>query len=179
MPVFSMISMEIPEVEINIPASEYIRRDKFESFYSNFDLYSGKEFPLELISINQKANMNQLYTVRLRFKAADKKQMPTAGMSTMVTITFKPENSSLVSIPLTAIFEQKGQQTVWVYNSKSQTVTSRAIHIAEIPNDGTAIVSEGIAPGEQVVSAGVHALTEGCKVKLLPEVSATNVGGLL
>ena len=179
MPVFSMISTEVPEVEINIPASEYIRRDKFESFYSHFDLYSGKDFPLELISINQKANMNQLYTVRLRLKVTDKQQMPSAGMSTMVTIKFKPENSELVSIPLTAIFEQNGKQTVWIYNDKSKTVQSRSIRVAEIPNDGTAIVSEGIALGEQIVSAGVHVLTEGCQVKLLPEVSSTNAGGIL
>lgn len=179
MPVFSMISAEVPEVEINIPASEYIRRDKFESFYAHFDIYSGKKFPLELISINQKANLNQLYTVHLRLKVGDKQQMPSVGMSTMVTIKLKPENSALASIPLTAIFEQNGKEIVWIYNDKSKTVQSRSIWIAEIPNDGTAIVSEGISAGEQVVSAGVHALTEGCKVKLLPEVSSTNVGGIL
>ena len=179
MPVFSMISTEVPEVEINIPASEYIRRDKFESFSAHFDIYSGKEFPLELISINQKANLNQLYTVRLRLKVADKQQMPSAGMSTMVTIKFKPESSALVSIPLTAIFEQNGKQTVWIYNDKSKTVQSRSVRIAEIPNDGTAIISEGISSGEQVVSAGVYTLTEGANVKLLPEVSSTNAGGVL
>jgi len=179
MPVFSMISTEVPEVEINIPASEYIRKDKFDSFYAHFDIYSGKEFPLELISINQKANLNQLYTVRLRLNIRDKQQMPSAGMSTMVTIKFKPENTALVSIPLTAIFEQNGKLTVWIYNDKSKTVQSRPVRIAEIPNDGTAIISAGISSGEQVVSAGVYALTEGCKVKLLPEVSSTNAGGIL
>lgn len=179
MPVFSMISTEIPEVEINIPASEYIRRDKFDSFYSHFDIYSGKTFPLELISISQKANLNQLYAVCLRLKTMSNQQMPSPGMSTMVTIKFKPENSTLVSIPLTAVFEQNEKQTVWIYNDKQKTVQARTIRISEIPNNGTAIVSEGIASGEQVVSAGVYSLTDGCKVKLLPEVSSSNIGGIL
>ena len=41
------------------------------------------------------------------------------------------------------------------------------------------IVSEGLAPGEIVVSAGVHSLKEGMEVELLKPVSKTNVGGLL
>jgi hypothetical protein len=44
---------------------------------------------------------------------------------------------------------------------------------------GQAIVSEGLSEGEIVVSAGVHSLKEGEKVKVLPVASPTNIGGLL
>ncbi|MCS2873858.1 efflux RND transporter periplasmic adaptor subunit [Bacteroides thetaiotaomicron] len=179
MPVFSMISTEVPEVEINIPASEYIRKEKFESFYCHFDTYPDKMFPLELISVNQKANLNQLYTVRFRLKTTNNQQMPSPGMSSMVTIKFKPESSDLVSIPLAAVFEQNGKQTVWIYNDEQKTVQARTIRMSEIPNNGTVIVSEGISPGEKVISAGVYSLIDGCEVKLLPEVSSTNIGGIL
>lgn len=179
MPVFSMISTEIPEIEINIPASEFIQRSKFNSYSCCFDIYPDQTFPLELIAINQKANLNQLYTVRLRMKPSTTSQRPSPGMSTMVTINMKSEQSNKVSIPLTAIFEENGNPTVWVYDSEQNKVHARNIRLWEIPNDGTAIVLEGLDPGEQVVSAGVYSLLNGDKVKLLPKISSTNVGGLL
>ena len=46
-------------------------------------------------------------------------------------------------------------------------------------DNGTVVVREGVRAGEVVVTAGVHALDQGQKVRLLPPVSATNVGGLL
>ncbi|SFK90981.1 efflux RND transporter periplasmic adaptor subunit [Proteiniphilum acetatigenes] len=179
MPLFSMISAETPEVEINIPAGEFIQRDQFDSYSCYFELYPDRTFPLELISINRKANLNQLYTVRLRFKENPHSSMPSPGMSTMVTIRYKPENTTMVSIPLTAMFEVDNTPTVWVYDERLQIINARTIRISEILTDGTMIVSEGLNVGEQVVSAGVHKLSDGEKVKLLPQATKTNVGGLL
>lgn len=179
MPLFSMISAETPEVEINIPAGEFIQRDQFDSYSCYFELYPDRNFPLELISINRKANLNQLYTVRLRFKENPHSSMPSPGMSTMVTIRYKPENASMVSIPLTAMFEVDNTPTVWVYDEVQQRINARTIRISEILTDGTMIVSEGLNVGEQVVSAGVHKLSDGEKVKMLPQATKTNVGGLL
>lgn len=179
MPLFSMISAETPEVEINIPAGEFIQRDQFDSYSCYFELYPDRTFPLELISINRKANLNQLYTVRLRFKENPHSSMPSPGMSTMVTIRYKPENASMVSIPLTAMFEVDNTPTVWVYDEVQQRINARTIRISEITTNGTLIVSEGLNPGEQVVSAGVHSLSDGERVKLIPQATKTNVGGLL
>ena len=65
MPVLSMISSGTPEVEINLPAAEYIRRDLFDNYHCTFDIYPGETYPLKLISVTPKANANQLYTMRL------------------------------------------------------------------------------------------------------------------
>lgn len=179
MPVFSMISAGTPEVEIYIPAGEFIQRDQFDSYSCYFELYPNRTFPLELIAINRKANLNQLYTVRLRFNKEPDSPLPSPGMSTMVTIQYKPENATMVSIPLNAVFEINNSPTVWVYDSTQQRVNARAIRISEIMTDGTLTVSEGLRAGEKVVSAGVHHLSDGEKVKLLPQTTETNVGGLL
>ena len=66
MPVISMVSAGIPEVEINLPAADYIRRDRFDGYHCTFDLYPGENYPLKLISVTPKANANQLYTMRLQ-----------------------------------------------------------------------------------------------------------------
>ncbi|MDL2255930.1 efflux RND transporter periplasmic adaptor subunit [Parabacteroides sp. OttesenSCG-928-G06] len=80
LPVLSMISAGTDEVEINIPSSDYIRRDQFDNFYCTVDIYQGETFPLELVGITQKANMNQLYTMRLRLTGKGKNK-PGPGMS--------------------------------------------------------------------------------------------------
>lgn len=59
-------SAGIPEVEINLPAADYIRRDRFDGYHCTFDLYPGENYPLKLISVTPKANANQLYTMRLQ-----------------------------------------------------------------------------------------------------------------
>ena len=55
MPVLSMISSGTPEVEINLPAAEYIRRDQFDNYHCTFDIYPGETYPLKLISVTPKA----------------------------------------------------------------------------------------------------------------------------
>ena len=178
MPVISLISTGTGEVEINIPSSDYIRRDNFDSYSCTIDIYPSKTFPLELIGITRKANMNQLYTVRFRL-TGDDRNVPGPGMSTMVTIRYRDEEAPTVSIPLTAVLESNDRATVWVYDPAAETVSARPVTLSQILTDGTAVVSEGLTAGEIVLSAGVHSVKEGERVKLLPEVSPTNVGGML
>lgn len=178
-PVYSMISTELPEVEINIPASEFIKRRRFDSSTCSFDVFPNHTFPLELISISEKANLNQLYTVRFRLKSQNISQIPSPGMSAMVRIKYKPENTQYISVPVTSLLDTENGTMVWVYDEAAQTVSARKVSVAQILTDGTVIISDGLNAGEILVTAGVHSLSDGEKVKLLPIVPSTNVGGLL
>lgn len=175
-PVISMICSGLPEVEINISASDFIRRDRFESFDCTIDAYSGRSFPLDLIGITRKANLNQLYAMRLKMRDAGG-EAPAPGMSAMVTIHYKADETCTTVIPVTALFGEEGKTSVWVYEAGA--VRSRVVKLREILTDGTVIISEGLQPGEQVVSAGVHSLRQGEKVELLPPPSPSNTGGVL
>jgi RND family efflux transporter MFP subunit len=178
MPVVSMIDAGAPEVEINIPASEYIKRQQFDSFSCTVDIYPGEVFPLDLMGITKKANINQLYTMRLKLRSGAA-PMPSPGMTAMVDIRYRPENTAYTSIPGTALFENDSTAAVWIYDSGTQTVSSRTVRTHAFLNTGTVIVREGLSAGEIVVSAGVHALKEGQKVSVLPPFSSTNKGKLL
>ena len=46
MPVIAMISGGTPEVEINLPAAEYIRREQFDNYHCTFDIYPGETYGL-------------------------------------------------------------------------------------------------------------------------------------
>ncbi len=178
LPVVSLINTQSFEVEIDIPASDYVRQQQFRSFSCEADVYPGKSFPLEIIEVKKKANLNQLYQVRLRLMP-EKGYELAAGMSVNVTIGYEAEGEALTEIPLSALLQQDGQSAVWVFEPETSVVARRAVKVREIRTDGCVVVDSGLAPGEIVVTAGVHKLKEGMKVELLKPVSRTNVGGLL
>lgn len=71
-----------------------------------------------------------------------------------------------IELPASALTSRDGQPTVWVVDPKAMTVALRSIGVARF-NSGSVVVSEGVAPGELVVTAGVQALRPGQKVRLL------------
>ena len=179
MPVLSLLSKGTPEVEINIPAAEYIRRSQFSRYHCTFEIYPGKVYPLKLIGITHKANANQLYTMRLKIEVGDH-PVPSAGMNTMVSIFFADEDDCSMQVPSNAVLSDKGKSSVFVYNPSSKTVSRKRVQcIRPLSNGKTIVTSDNIKPGDIVVSAGVHAIKDGEEVRPLSSVSETNIGGLL
>ena len=178
MPVISIITEGVGEVEINIPTTDYVRKEQFADFFCSTDVFQNSTFPLELIGITPKANANQLYTMRFRIKGGGDVK-PGPGMSVMVTINFKNESAQTVSIPLSSVFERDGKAKVWIYNTENKTVSEQDITITQILTDGTVVVSAGLEVGNVVVTAGVYSIKEGERVNLISPVSSTNVGGML
>lgn len=178
-PVLSMINSGNMEVEVNISSADFLKKDRFTTFRCSVDVLGKRSYPLELIAISQKANMNQLYTMRLSFKKTQNGPTPTPGMTTMVSIFYRQEGNGQVAVPLSAIFEKDDASYVWIYNPDNALVKSNKVKIAEVKLDGTVVLSEGPAPGATIITGGVHSLKEGTRVQLLPATSPTNIGGLL
>ncbi|MGN1233085.1 MAG: efflux RND transporter periplasmic adaptor subunit [Candidatus Cryptobacteroides sp.] len=176
MPVVCFISSGSPEVEINIPGSEYSQFRKYRDFQASFDFIQGKTMPLVLLSISPKANANQLYSVRFAITGNAGDIAP--GMNTMVSMDCNAESDGRCSIPSSALFNKDGRSLVWILGSDN-TVTAREVRVDSLHADGEAVVSDGIEPGEVIVTSGVHKISQGEKVKILPKASETNVGGLL
>lgn len=177
MPVLSLFSSDNIEVTINIPAGEYQTRNRFDTFGCRFDVFSGTSFPLKLLSINPKANANQLYEVRLLLNTEHHQITP--GMNTMVQISYIADEKQPVEIPANAIFNTGNGSQVFVYDAKSGTIALRNIEVLTLHTDGVALIVSGLEVGEEVVSSGVHHLKEGQQVTPMAKPSKTNVGGLL
>lgn len=178
MPVVSMIDTRYFEVEIDIPSGDYVLRESFRKFSAVADVFPQKVFPLELIDITKKANLNQLY--RMRFRLEPESGYPlAAGMSVNVTIEYDSGEKTLTCVPLSALFEDHGISSVWIYEKDRKKVTRREVKVLQVLKDGRAVLDEGVREGETVVTAGVHKLKEGMDVELLKPVSRTNIGGLL
>lgn len=177
MPVVSMISTSNPEVAINIPANNYMMKDKYLSASAKVDIYPDTLFNLRLKSITPKANLNQLYTTT--FEIEPIKGLTLApGMTIMVKMCYQGDETQQLSIPFSSVVTSKEGNYVWVL-SDDGTVAKRAIQIIEIKRNGTAIISGDIKANERVVTAGVNSLKEGLRVEALESISATNIGGVL
>lgn len=70
----------------------------------------------------------------------------------------------VVHLPLAAVFEQAGRSTVWLLDAATMTVQAQPVTVAGAEGRQV-LVSGGLAAGQEVVTAGVHALTQGQKVK--------------
>lgn len=68
-----------------------------------------------------------------------------------------------IKLPLSALRQDKGQTSVWLLDAASMTVKPHTVQVATA--DGNeAVIASGLVPGQEVVTAGVHVLTEGQKV---------------
>ena len=173
-PVLSMINNDYYEVNIDIPSSDFVRRESFKEFYCEADVFPGVKIPLELLDVTQQANYNQLF----RMKPEEKLNL-AAGMSVSVTIRFEPGQEGLSIIPISSLFQKEDKSYVWVYDTAQMTVKMNPVQVVELDKDGQVIVESDLASGTRIVSAGVNGLKEGQKVRLLAPVSSSNVGKLL
>jgi multidrug efflux system membrane fusion protein len=74
-------------------------------------------------------------------------------------------------LPLSAVVQQQGRTAVWLVDRGSMTVKVQPIVVAGAEGN-TVLVAAGLAPGQTVVTAGVHTLSPGQKVKLYQDSAA-------
>jgi membrane fusion protein, multidrug efflux system len=82
------------------------------------------------------------------------------------------DGASAIRLPLTAIYNKDGQPLVWVIGAATAQVDTRAVKLGAVQNDHV-IVASGLAHGETVVTAGVHMLVAGQKVKVVAAPEGT------
>lgn len=134
--------------------------------------------PMHLVSIAPKADGNQLYKMTLEFDKKPEQEI-TPGMNVEVELRLRHRTSSQAyTLPLHCIFNHEGQNCVWVINNDS-TVSRHIVSLDGTDEEGRAIVVDGLSGDEQIVNAGVNALRDNEKVRIIEPVSPTNVGGLL
>ena len=92
------------------------------------------------------------------------------GQTAAVALPLPPRDG-LIRLPLSAVRELGGRTVVWQLDPQAMTVAAREIQVAGA--DGNlALVGGGLAPGAEVVTAGVHVLTDGQKVTRFVQAAA-------
>ncbi|MBR0706991.1 efflux RND transporter periplasmic adaptor subunit [Bradyrhizobium liaoningense] len=88
----------------------------------------------------------------------------TFRLGTTVVVNMSGSRKALW-LPRSAILSKDGQTMVWLLDSSTSTVTLRTVEIASDDRNSVRLES-GLEPGVRVVTAGVHSLKEGQKVRL-------------
>ena len=107
------------------------------------------------------------YQVKASLNAGQKP--PALGSTVTVTVggllADLAAGQSIIKLPIAALRKEGQSISVWVLEPASMTVRAQDVQVANA--DGNlAVITAGLSPGMQVVSAGVHVLTAGQKVRL-------------
>jgi len=79
-----------------------------------------------------------------------------------------PRTNGVTKLPLSALKEEQGRSSVWLVDRASMTVKLQPVQVAGADGND-AVISAGLVPGQVVVTAGVHVLNPGQKVKFYVE----------
>jgi len=102
-------------------------------------------------------------TRRVRLTLTDPPQAFRLGST--VTATRVTKVAPTIELPMSALLERDGVDKVWVVDPQTSSVNAREIKVAA-KGAATFTVAEGLEAGMRVVTAGVHSLSEGQKVKV-------------
>jgi len=95
---------------------------------------------------------------------------PRLGQTATVAVA-APRVAGVARVPLSALKEDQGRTTVWVVDPASMTTVSRTVTLGGAEGS-EAVVVAGLAPGDRIVTAGVHVLSAGQKVRLYADPQA-------
>lgn len=85
------------------------------------------------------------------------------GQSASVAFNTPVRVAGGVRIPLYALAERDGHSMVWVLDASSMTVKPVPVVTGDVTGN-VILIAKGLAPGQEIVTAGVHALNPGQKV---------------
>ena len=189
-PVVSLQNPDALEIVIHVPERVVRDEPRRAAGFAVFDDLPDRRFPVTLASFTTEADpQTQTYEVVLGLtRPPDLRVLP--GMAVEVLPDTAASRSSPrpgtesddaadsaapVLIPITAVAAAAdGTPTVWVVDPESSRVSRRAIETGAL-QDADVAVLKGLAPGDRIVTAGVHSLRDGMRVHpLASELSSGN-----
>jgi RND family efflux transporter MFP subunit len=178
MPLATLIDVNSFVVECDIPASVLAQINNETQYQVQSKLHNQAPVRVNLINYLKKANSSQLY--RFQFNLSKDELNPLqAGMTVTVLISCSCKNEQQLSVPVEAVFNRNGKSQVWVFDPNTSTIQAQEVQTGALIQDGFIEILNGLKPGHTIVVAGVNNLNNNDTVKVIPETSETNQGGLL
>lgn len=174
-PVITVAADGEREVAISIPESRVDELRQNPAFRVSVWAHPGQSWAGSLRELAPGTDsVTRTYSARIAIREPDPKLL-RLGMTASVTMP-DVEGSGAIRLPLTAIVDRDAQRQVWVVDHKTSRVSLHNVSLGSAQDDSVLVVS-GLTGGETVVSAGVHMLQPGQRVKpLSSEVAASGEG---
>lgn len=158
------------EATINVPASVIARSQEAESRTAFVILDAAPDNRIE--ATFKKASLladsvSQTYSVTFTFDPP-RDLIVLPGMQATLELSESrrtTDSESLrVSVPLSAILSDGTARYVWIIDQDSMTVSKREVTVADGIGE-SALVTEGLTPGETIATAGASFLADGMQVR--------------
>jgi RND family efflux transporter MFP subunit len=107
--------------------------------------------------------VTRTFSVKLALDAKD--ALPLGATVSVTAAALAHGGVAVLKLPTSAFLRDGSNSAVWVLDKASMTVKLTPVQIATADGNDV-VVSSGLMPGMQVVSAGVHVLQPGQKVSL-------------
>jgi multidrug efflux system membrane fusion protein len=164
-PVFRLAQDGEREVAIAVPETRYAGLKIGAP--AEVSLWSAKtdvaHFSGRLRELSPAADpVSRTYAARISLVGADARA--ELGMTAQVRFKDQGKRDRLI-VPLTAIFQQGDQAAVWIV-AADRSISLRPVQIASYRDNG-AVIAGGVTAGERIVSAGVHKLSPGEKIRII------------
>ena len=167
-PVVRIHDMSEIRIEIDVPEVLFQRagRDPSISIVARFPAHETL-FPVEVREFNaETSQIGQTYRVTLGMAPPEELNV-LPGSSVTILATRSPSRTHIV-LPASAVaIAADGSTSVMVFGEvrgDEGVVAARPVKLA-VGSNGEFQVIEGLAAGEEIVAAGVHALTDGARVR--------------
>ena len=109
-------------------------------------------------------------TVKVKIGLAKTPEPMTLGAIVIGSGKFRPQTN--VVLPWSALFRMGSEPAVWAVDPTTATVALRPVKVERYAGDAV-ILSGGISPGDEIVTAGVQLLRPGQKVAVVTERTST------
>lgn len=172
--IYKLINPDVLEVNFTLPESDVDMTQLKNSYYVEFDNFRGELFEATIKEVVDASVDGAGIPVILAI--TDKRFNPEkynikAGFSCRVRVII--DNSKVLkpylSVPLASVFQKVGSSDsyVWLYDSKTGTVSERRVSIDALHGSSSVVITEGLVAGDKVVSAGVYQIADNQKVVVL------------
>ncbi len=107
-------------------------------------------------------------TYQVKAGLAAQNKLPLGSTVSLEPKLAQAQQLKVIKLPTSALKQDGNSSAVWILEKSSMTVKSQPVQISTA--DGNeAVISGGLEPGMQVVTAGVHVLSPGQKVTIYQE----------
>jgi RND family efflux transporter MFP subunit len=159
-PVVRVARTDEKDVVIGVPEDRVDELRKAEAVSVRLWADPGREIAGKVREVSPVADpATRTYTVKIAVPA-----QPGIRLGMTAAVRFASRGGSALRVPLTALVQSKGASAVWV-------VEQGAVRLAPVqvgqPAGNDVVVASGLRPGQTVVTAGVHLLKNGQKVRIL------------
>ena len=161
MPVVIMAKGDQREVEIFVPENQVAQFSPGALFHVNFWALPNIEIKGRLRYVSPVADpITRTYKTRITLIAPP--DTVRLGMTASAVNVEQTTDSSLF-IPLSAVYQTNDSPMVWVVND--HRVELKKVKLGKTGHEEEVEVVEGLSPGDEIVTTGVHKLSQGQQVR--------------